>query len=235
MLPHEMKLNEHGMWILMNVITNLFLVGCVLHYGRMMGKFELKTSWLTTFSGEAFVAFVLLQAEADQWIHTTSRWWRSGVASRRSRACAPEWRWWIDVWSDADDLLRLRVPRKRLVIAQMGVIHVTNLPALATEIADKRMNVRILHTEKCNWDLPEARKFATVVWSMLDSTHRAERILQVWIDLNLLGELWSFDFDEGSWHSTHVRTSVVESHTPGSNRIFVFVGIDAWENQHSES
>lgn len=62
---------------------------------------------------------------------------------------------------------------------------------------------------------------------MLNVTHRAQRVLQVRIDLHLLRELRRFDFDEGGGHGAHVRAGVVERDAPGSDRVFVFVGVDA--------
>lgn len=170
----------------------------------------------------------LLHVVADQRVVALSCWrrWWSWIAARRSRERASERRWEL-VRSDADDLLRFRVARKRLVVAQVNVVHVANLPALTAEVATKRFSSNS-STRKSNLNnSPEAREFAAVVGTVLHGAQRAERVLQVRVDLHLLRELWSFDFDESSRHCAHVGAGVVESDAPGADWIFVFVGVDA--------
>ena len=173
----------------------------------------------------------LLQTVTNQWIQSiTTRWWRwwSGMTARWSWTWAAKrwWKRWECVGPDADNLLCLWVSCQRFVVAQVNVIQVTNLPALTTKVAK---NVAQLKSErkKVFWNSPEARKFTTIVRSMLNTTQRTKRILQVRIDLHLLCELWRFYFDEGCGHGTHVRACVVEGNAPRSDWIFVFVGVDA--------
>jgi hypothetical protein len=73
----------------------------------------------------------------------------------------------------------------------------------------------------------ETSKIATEVWALLDAAGGAKRVLQVRVNLNLLGELGSLDLDERSSHSLHVRTIVVESNATRSNWILEFVRIDS--------
>lgn len=62
----------------------------------------------------------------------------------------------------------------------------------------------------------------------MDSAHRAQRVLQIRIDLDFFREFGRFDFDEGGRNSLHVRMIVIKRHSTGSNRILVFVGIDSY-------
>lgn len=81
----------------------------------------------------------LLQAVVHRRVQATaaSWWWRwPGIAPWRSWASAGvAIRRLKEAWSNTDDLLSLGIACQRFVIAQVNVVHVTNLPALTTEVA----------------------------------------------------------------------------------------------------
>lgn len=62
---------------------------------------------------------------------------------------------------------------------------------------------------------------------MLYAACRTQRILQIRVHLHLLREFGCFDFDKGRWYSFHVWPIRIECHTARTNRIFVFVGVNA--------
>lgn len=106
------------------------------------------------------------------------------------------------------------VPHQGLVVPDQ--LHgVLELPAVATEVF-------------------KARQVSAEVRTLLQETVAAKRVLQVWIHLDLLGELQSLDFNERSRDSLHVALGVAESDSSRANGILVSVSVDAGVDDSAE-
>lgn len=76
---------------------------------------------------------------------------------------------------------------------------------------------------------PKAGQFATEIRSILDATRRAQRVLQVRIDLeHFTLKLRAAHIDEGGRHRFEIRITIVERYARRSQRIFVLIGIDSY-------
>lgn len=57
----------------------------------------------------------------------------------------------------------------------------------------------------------ETFQITTIIRTLTEVAMTAQRVLKIGIHLNLLGELWSLDFDEGGADGLHVRVVVVKN------------------------
>lgn len=80
----------------------------------------------------------------------------------------------------------------------------------------------------------EAKLITTKVRSLTKTAVRAQRVLQVRINLNLFRKFGSFDFNESCADCLHVGMIVVENHTTRANRIFVLVRVNTGVNDSFE-
>lgn len=110
--------------------------------------------------------------------------------------------------TDTDDGGELGIARQRFVVLHVRILAVLILPA-GTAIVS------------------EALDLAAKVWSVLYRARRAERILQVRVHLQLLGEFGRPDLDERGHHRLHVRARVVERDAGRPERVLVLVRVDA--------
>lgn len=110
--------------------------------------------------------------------------------------------------ADTDDCGELGVACQWLVVLHVRLLAVLILPARTTKVS-------------------EAHDFPTKVWSVLYRARRAEGILQVRVHLQLLGELGRPDLDKRGHDRLHVRARIVERDACRSERILVFVRVDA--------
>lgn len=106
--------------------------------------------------------------------------------------------------SNSNYLLRLWVSGQRFVVLQIHIRVVPTQPTLTTKVT-------------------EAGQISAIIRSMLYTTTRAQRILQIWINLNTLRELGRLDFDEWRGHSSHVTFWIVEGDSAWTDGIFVFI------------
>jgi len=85
------------------------------------------------------------------------------------------------------------VPHERFVVPDhlQGVLQ---LPAIATVVL-------------------ETSQVPAEVGSLLEETVAAESILQIRVNLHLLGELQRLDLDEGGCHRLHIALGVAEGHS----------------------
>ena len=77
----------------------------------------------------------------------------------------------------------------------------------------------------------EAGDVAAEVGPLLESAGGAERVLQVGVDLDLLGELGGLDLDEGGGDGAHVGAAVVEGHAPGPHRVLELVRVHSFKRK----
>merc|ERR1719237_466744 len=106
------------------------------------------------------------------------------------------------------------VPHEWLVVSE-GLGRVVEFPAVSAEVL-------------------EAGDIATEVGALLEAAGGAERVLEVGVDLNLLGELCSLDLDESGGDGAHVSAAVVEGHAPGSHGVLEFVRVHTCVDNSAE-
>ena len=90
---------------------------------------------------------------------------------------------------------------------------------------------RVVEFPAVSAEILEAGDVAAEVGSLLEAAGGAERVLEVRVDLDLLGELGRLDLDEGGGDGAHVRAAVVEGHSPRSHGILELVRVHAYRKQ----
>ena len=92
---------------------------------------------------------------------------------------------------------------------------------------------RVVEFPAVSAEVLEAGDVAAEVGSLLEAAGGAERVLEVGVDLNLLGELGSLDLDEGGGDGAHVSAAVVEGHAPGSHGVLELVRVHTLRTKHA--
>ena len=93
---------------------------------------------------------------------------------------------------------------------------------------------RVVEFPAVSAEVLEAGDIATEVGALLEAAGGAERVLEVGVDLNLLGELGSLDLDEGGGDGAHVSAAVVEGHAPGSHGVLEFVRVHTFKSKSTK-
>lgn len=113
--------------------------------------------------------------------------------------------------ADADQVLRLGITGHRFVVAHWRFAGVLPLPARATKV-------------------PETRELSTKIWAVLHSTRRAQRVLQIGIDLeDFTLKLGRTNVNEGCCDGLKIGVAVVECYACRTEWVLVFVGVNSWE------
>ena len=90
---------------------------------------------------------------------------------------------------------------------------------------------RVVEFPAVSTEVLEAGDIAAEVWALLEAAGGTECVLEVGVNLNLLGELGSLDLDEGGGDGPHVSAAVVEGHAPRSHGVLELVRVHTFSRK----